>query len=237
MVGCTCSRISGGRNDHPEACGSDLAQRDILDALEWVLEHYPVDRERIYLTGISGGGFMTLVMSASYPERWTAASAWVPLSDLQTWYDFHAGDRYGEMTRQCVGGDPVNTPSADAELAKRSPLSQLGRAQNLALDISAGRFDGHNGAPIPVRHSLDAFNMIARAVGAQDVSELEIYQLSRRRAVLDKPQPSDQVVDESFGREIFLRRRAGKARVTIFEGAHEGIASATVAWFDAHPKR
>ena len=56
-----------GRNDNIEACGSEVAKRDVIDALDWVIEHYPVDESRIYLTGISGGGFMTLAMVASYP--------------------------------------------------------------------------------------------------------------------------------------------------------------------------
>lgn len=51
-----------GRNDHPEACGSEIAQQDILDAVEWVKANYPVDRRRIYLTGSSGGGHMTMMM-------------------------------------------------------------------------------------------------------------------------------------------------------------------------------
>ena len=45
-----------GRHNHPLGCGSQTAQQDILDALDWVREHYPVDRDRIYLTGMSGGG-------------------------------------------------------------------------------------------------------------------------------------------------------------------------------------
>lgn len=223
-----------GRNDHVEACGSEVAKRDVIDALDWLIEHYPVDERRIYLTGISGGGFMTLAMAASYPERWAAASAWVPLADLRAWYDFHAGDRYGEMTRQCAGGDPAEDPAVGKELERRSPLHQLSRARGVALDISAGRFDGHDGAPIPVWHSLTAFNVIARAVGAPQVSEAEIAQLSRHEPRLDSPDRADKAADPSFGRDIFLRRHAGRARVTIFDGAHEGLASAAIAWFEAH---
>ena len=224
-----------GRNDDIEACGSEVAKRDVIDALEWVIEHYPVDESRIYLTGVSGGGFMTLAMVASYPGRWTAASAWVPLSDLRAWYDFHARDQYGEMTRQCVGGDPARDPAVAREMEQRSPVHHLSRARDVALDNAAGRFDGHDGAPIPVRHSLRAFNVIAQTVGAAQISEAEIAQLSRHEPRLDNPKASDKVADPAFGRELFLRRRAGRARVTIFDGAHEGIASAAIAWFEAHP--
>ena len=224
-----------GRYDNVEACASDIAKRDVIDALDWVLDHYRVDRNRIYLTGMSGGGFMTLAMVVSFPDRWTAASAWVPMTDLRAWYDFHAGDQFGEMTRQCIGGNPATDPSAVAEMERRSPLGQLGQAKDLALDIAAGRFDGHVGSPVPVWHSLASFNAIAEALGEPQVTAQEIAELSRHEPRLDSPKESDLVTDLSFGREIFLRRRAGKARVTIFEGAHEQIASAAMAWFEAHP--
>jgi len=225
-----------GRNDHIEACASDIAQRDVIDALDWVIEHYPIDVDRVYLTGVSGGGFMTLAMVASYPTRWTAASAWVPLSDLRAWYDFHAGDAYGEMTRQCVGGDPAEDPMIADEMERRSPLYRLANAVEVPFDIAAGRFDGHDGAPIPVWHSLAAFNVIAEAAGEPTVSAQEIAELARHDPSLLNPSESDLVQDASFGRRILLRRYAAKARVTIFDGSHEGIASAAIAWFEAHPK-
>ena len=226
-----------GRNDHIEACASDVAQRDVIDALDWMIEHYPIDAERIYLTGVSGGGFMTLAMAASYPTRWTAASAWIPLSDLRAWYDFHAGDSYGEMTRQCVGGDPADDPEIGAEMERRSPLPRLANAVDLPLEIAAGGFDGHDGTPVPVWHSLAAFNVIAEAVGEPTITAQEMAELARHEPRLQNPTASDLVEDSSFGRRIFLRRYAGEARVTIFDGAHEGIPTAAIAWFEAHPKR
>lgn len=226
-----------GRNDKIEACASDIARQDVIDALDWVIQHYPIDRDRVYVTGVSGGGFMTLAMVASYPSRWTAASAWVPLSDLRAWYDFHAGDPYGEMTRQCVGGDPAQDGSVAAEMERRSPLHQLANASGVPLDIAAGRFDGHDGAPIPVWHSLAAFNVLAEAAGEPQVTAQEIAELTRHDPHLDHPTESDVVEDTSFGRAIYLRRHAGQARVTIFDGAHESIATAAIAWFEAHPGR
>jgi len=88
---------------------------------------------------------------------------------------------------------------------------------------------------VPIRHSIEAFNQIAKANGDAAVSEAEIEQLSRRDGRLQSPQDSDLGTDESFGRDHYLRRRSGKARLTIFEGGHEGIATATMAWFESHP--
>src|SRR5262245_4625447 len=82
-----------GRNDHPQACGSPAAQQDILDAVAWIRSHYEVDDRRIYLLGLSGGGYMTMLMAGRHPEPWAAASAWVGISDLRDWYMSHSGDR------------------------------------------------------------------------------------------------------------------------------------------------
>ena len=68
------------------------------------------------------------------------------------------------------------------------------------------------------------------------ITEQEMTQLGRRNGRLDKPRPSDQVEDSILGRKIYLRRMAGKSRVTIFEGGHEGIAAAAVNWLERHAK-
>ena len=76
------------------------------------------------------------------------------------------------------------------------------------------------------------FADIAQQLG---VSEEEILQLSRPDGRLDDPKPGDNVEDAAFGRTIYLRRTAGKARVTIFEGGHEGIAPAALDWLSRWP--
>lgn len=225
-----------GANDNPAACGSELAQQDILDAAIWAQSEYPVDSDRVYLTGGSGGGHMTLLMAARYPDAWTAASAWVPISDVAAWHRKHADGKYGEMMRACTGGAPGETALIDEEYRLRSPLTWLaGAAEKLPpLDIAAGIRDGHEGS-VPIRHSLEAFNAIAESLGEEGVSEAEIEQLSAGpEARLSAPQESDQVADPAVGRAIYLRRQAGSTRVTIFEGGHETIASGQVDWLARH---
>ena len=221
-----------GRNNTPEAMGSALAQQDILDALEWVRTAYPVDPSRVYLTGRSGGGHMTMLMCGRYPGVWTAAVAWVGISDLAAWHETHKAGNYGEMIRQSVGA-PGESQETDAELAARSPITHLSNAKDVALEIAAGRHDGHKGS-VPISHSLRAFNEIAKAIDVDTISEDEIEQMSRPDGHLDAPTDTDRVSDPAYGKEIFLRRTAGNARVTIFEGGHTGIATATVAWFQTH---
>ena len=221
-----------GRNNTSEAMGSELAQQDILDAAAWVREHYPVDENRIYLTGRSGGGHMTMLMCGRYPNVWTAAVAWVGISDLAAWHETHRDGNYGEMIRQSVGA-PGESVEVDAELAARSPITHLANARDVALHIAAGRHDGHTGS-VPISHSLNAYNVIARANGVDEITDEEINQMLRPDGHLDAPQETDLDRDDALGKEIFLRRRAGNAMVTIFEGGHTGIATATMAWFEGN---
>jgi len=225
-----------GRNDNPAACGSELAQQDILDAVEWAKKKYPIDARRVYLTGSSGGGHMTMLMVGRYPDVWAAASAWVGISDLAAWHKKHAGSTYGDMMEAACGGAPGSSGAVDEQYRKRSPLTYLRRAGGVPLDIAAGVHDGYTGS-VPIRHSLEAFNLIATAAHAKPISEEEIQQISRPDGRLVKPLPRDQPDDSSFGRELHLRRTAGKSRVTIFEGGHEGIATAAIVWLARHRKQ
>lgn len=224
-----------GPNLRPEACGSVKAQQDILDAIAWMAAHYPVDRRRIYLTGASGGGHMTMLMAARHPEIWAAASAWVGISDLAAWGRLHQGDCYGEMMRACCGGAPGDSAAVDDEYRQRSPLTHMRGARNVPLDLAAGVHDGHQGS-VPVWHTLAAFNEVAKAKGAKPVTEAEIAQISRPQGRLEKPQAGDELFDPIFGRQIYLRRTAGPCRVSIFEGGHECIAEAAIEWLARHAK-
>jgi acetyl esterase/lipase len=222
-----------GPNKTPEACGSLLAQQDILDAVDWAIATFPIDTRRIYLTGVSGGGHMAMLMAGRYPERWTAVSAWVGISDWAAWHERHAKGNYGAMLRASLGGAPGDSAEIDEQYRLRSPQTWLHRAAGLPLDIAAGIHDGHTGS-VPVRQTLDAFNVVARAGGFAAVAEDEIERLSDPAGRLEAPKPSDIDPDEAYGRAIYLRRHAGPARVTIFEGGHEGLARPAIAWLGQH---
>lgn len=75
------------------------AARAALAALDTLLEELPVDRDRVYLTGISMGGYGTWDLAARFPERWAAAAPVCGgglvetarrLKDLPLWA-FHGG--------------------------------------------------------------------------------------------------------------------------------------------------
>ena len=213
-----------GRNDRPEACGSPLAQQDILDAVAWVKSRYPVDERRVYLLGLSGGGFMTMLMAGRYPQLWAAGSAWVGISDLEAWYAEHPGDNYGAMMRSCYGGAPGDGERVAAVYRERSPLTYLRPGLGIPLDLAAGRDD----PTVSMEHTLRAFRALAPGV-------LPEGETAALRAGGEKgPESGDAPRDPLIDRRIFLRRTAGDVRVTIFDGAHEWFPSAAVEWLARH---
>lgn len=211
-----------GKNDHPQACGSPVAQQDILDAVAWTRRHYAVDDRRTYVLGLSGGGYMTMLMAARHPEPWAAASAWVGISDLRAWYHEHRDDQYGEMMRGCFGGSPDTNDSTTAEYRTRSPLTHFGPGNRVPMDLAAGRFD----SVVSVSHTLRAFQALAPDV----VTDADIEALVRPGPGLPRPLDSDTAADPLLGRRIFVRRVAGASRVTIFDGGHEWMPRAAIRW-------
>lgn len=225
-----------GINKQPQACGSKFARQDVVDAVDFVASRYQVDPERIYVAGSSGGGHMAMLMASYFPRRFSAVSAWVGISDLAEWYRFHAPDgkedRYAQMTVDCLGGPPSSDGKDDSAVAaayrERSPLFHLQHATGLPIDIAAGVQDGHTGS-VPIAHSLRAFNVLAQAGGHATIAEAEMQQLWNNGR-LSQPQSTDEQPDPSYGRQLFLRRQAGAARVTLFDGGHEGLPAAACEW-------
>ncbi len=220
-----------GSNQQPEACGSNLAQQDILDALDNTLREYSLDPHRVFLSGTSGGGHMAMLMAGLYPGRWLAVCSWVGISDLSSWHRKHKGSRYGDMIEKCCGGPPGKTSAVDKQYKDRSPINFIASANNLPIAIFAGIHDGHRGS-VPIRHSLNAFNQICIRNGDPVISEKEIQELSSRNGRLKKPQSMDEGYDAAIQRDFYLQRNSRNARVLIFEGGHEEIASGTIHWFE-----
>ncbi len=221
-----------GVNDKPQACGSHLARQDVLDAMDYVLANYNVDTSRIYLAGSSGGGHMSMLMSGYHPDRFSAVSAWVGISDLADWYRFHARtgipQRYARMIAASCGGAPGTSTEVDAQYRERSPIYHIHNAVGLPLDINSGVYDGKTGS-VPILQSLRAFNAVARAGDHTEIPE-DVMEKLWATGRLANPQPSDLEPDPTHERKIHLRRHAGQARVTIFEGGHESFPFAACSW-------
>ena len=153
-----------GSNNKPQATGSELVIGDVLSAIDYAKANARVDESRIYAVGWSGGGYLGLLLAGRAPQIWAGVSAWVPISDLNAWYEQSGrlGTKYVREIAASCGGNPVAPGAAADECRKRSPLTYVDGAHGIAIDINHGIRDGHSaGDPVPVSQSLIAFNLLA----------------------------------------------------------------------------
>lgn len=59
----------------PQNPGGAWNPRKLNDLLEWMKAHYPVDTTRVYVLGMSLGGYGTLDFVGTYPQKVAAAMA------------------------------------------------------------------------------------------------------------------------------------------------------------------
>ena len=218
-----------GSNRNPQATGSELAVQDVLDAVAYAKEHANVDEKQVFLVGTSGGGYMSLLMAGRAPRVWAGISAWVPISDLTTWHAENkaSGRKYARDIELSCGGPPGKSGEVDAQYRRRSPLTHLPKAKGIVpLDINAGIFDGHKGS-VPISHSLLAFNAVAKKPDLLSKGQIsEFVRTAKVPTELIQP-----IKDASYGKKKPLfRRTSGNVRVTIFDGGHEMVWSALIAW-------
>jgi len=222
-----------GPNNNPQATGSLAATSDILDAVAYAVAGSAVDTTRVYLLGTSGGGHMALLTAGRTPHLWAGVSAWVPITDLERWY----GEcrrrqlKYADEIAASCGGPPDRSEQIRSCYEQRSPVSVLADAAGLAVEICAGIHDGHTGS-VPVGHTLRGFNILASANGHEEklLTSRQIDWFEREQSV-PVELAGEREDDPAYGEKVVLfSRNAGPARVTIFEGGHEGIARAAVGW-------
>lgn len=218
-----------GPNKRPEATGSDLVVSDIVSTVNYAKKNSNIDNSQVYLVGTSGGGHAALLMAGRHPEIWAGVSAWVPISDLKAWYkECKKSNRkyFRDIAASCAGAPGLNK-KVNQEYIKRSPLTYLKNAKGLNLHINAGIQDGHKGS-VPISHSLLAFNEVAEA---KDRISKEDIQYFVEKAKVPTALKS-KIEDASYGkRHPLFRRASGNATVTVFNGGHELVPTAAIAWF------
>ena len=215
-----------GPNWTPAACGSDLAVRDIVDAVAYAKAHAPVDEKRVYLIGASGGGMMALLMAARAPELWAGVYAGCPISDLARWHGDSRRLRtayWKHLEKACGGAPDVRRD----EYARRSPLTYITAAKKVPLQIATGIHDGHTGS-VPIGHAIRAFNALAEKEAV--VSEADIAFMERQEKVPDALRFTGRDPFFSEKMRIHLRRTSGSVRLTVFEGGHAGNFAAGIDW-------
>ncbi|MFC1692789.1 alpha/beta hydrolase family protein [Candidatus Latescibacterota bacterium] len=228
-----------GRNNRPEACGSEAALTDILDAVQWAKSVFTIDPRRVFLAGASGGGHMALNAAGHAPSVWTAVSVWSPISDCARWHreTIERGLLYASDLEKACGGAPGTSRDIDSEYAKRSPLTSLWRAHIIPIDINNGIHDGHTGlggeGSVPVGHSIRAYNELVTATGKSKkmISEDVIDYIEREEHIPEKYHTGN-CADSTFSRRIYLRRTSGLTRLTLFDGGNEILYDEAFRWFD-----
>ncbi len=214
-----------GPNWTPEACGSDLVVSDLEDIVHYMKKHYPVDENRIYLVGGSGGGHASLLMAGRKPELWSAVSSWCPISDLGAWYDQTSRKKadpahrsYDNHIYEACGGDPRTNTEASEQARYRSPLTWLKQAKGrVIIDIGTGIHDGHSGS-VPISHAILAYNEISEA--EDRICQEDIDYMTETEKIPVHLQ--FQGTDPAYGsHKVLLRKTSGMVRLTIFEGGHD----------------
>ena len=126
----------GSNPDFPGALGAssppnaDFTVRRVLYELDWAAATYPVDPDRILVSGLSMGGAAAISLAYRYPARFAAAAALVPkfdwgCQDNGCWSAADTGDLlWGPLALDLACSEGVSTyDRLDAGfLATRSPL-------------------------------------------------------------------------------------------------------------------
>lgn len=155
----------GPNSRNLKAMGSKYAVQDIIDAVDYMVKNYPIDRNRIYIAGASGGGHMALLMAGKHPEIWAAVSAWCGISDLAKWYAQNPA--YAMKIKSCIGAAPGSSSETDREYMERSPLYHIKSAANVPLQI----FHGTKDKVIPVEQA-DEIVALMRENGFKELEYL-----------------------------------------------------------------
>jgi predicted esterase len=223
-----------GEFENQDATASEKAVQDVLDALDHAKAHAPVDDSRIYLAGFSGGAMMSLIMVGRYPEKFTAALAWVPVYDLNDWYDslaqgeLHYKDHYMSDIEASCGGNPASDERAKAECRKRSPSAYLrnARGKGVKIFISGGIEDPF----VPTSHAIRAFNDLAREEDAIAEADYRFIDESETLPARLQGQGQKDRLFEEAGLPIIFSRTSGGATLILFDGGHDIAYNAGFAW-------
>ena len=130
-----------------QACGSELAKQDIIDAIEYCIAEGCVDQDNVFLLGASGGGHMAMLMAGFRPDYFKAIGAFVGITDLRKWSEENM--RYHDHILACCGDD-------EEEMRKRSPITYIDTIATANIKIFHGKYDPR----VPVGHSIRIFNAI-----------------------------------------------------------------------------
>ncbi len=144
-----------------------LDGQDVMAGIDYVIENFPVDRDRIGHTGHSYGGFMTNWLITQYPDRLAAAVAGASISNWLSDY----GTADVAVTKETeFFGNPWTKESRD-RLLKQSPLIYAGNAKTPTLFVH-GELDNR----VPYEEGEQMYFALRRnGVPAKMIKYFEVY--------------------------------------------------------------
>lgn len=208
-----------GINNTKDACCSELALSDIDDAISYALSNGSVDRSKIFVIGVSGGGYATLSTFMKSKHDISKFSAWASISDLIAWYNesLIRQNRYSENILNCtesVGGLNESIAKNKSPIYWETPAEKLLKSK---LFIYAGIYDGIQGS-VPITHSINFYNKLLADLNVEDSSE---YVTDKEKLdLLEFRRPFGSFGTIS-GREICLIKESNNIKLNIFTGNHE----------------
>ncbi len=128
-----------------KTCGSIYAKQDIKDAIDHIVDTRTVDKDNIFLVGLSGGGHMAMLMAGYCPEYFKAIAPFVPISDIAVWKE-ECPEGYVKHIIACTNGD-------SGEMYDRSPVKYMDTIAKANMKIFHGKRDN----VVPVHQSIDFY--------------------------------------------------------------------------------
>lgn len=209
-----------GANNNPEACVSDLVLYDLDDAIDYALENFNCDTERIYIIGGSGGAYASIASLLKSKHNIKEYSVWNPISDIHAWY-------YQSKVRELKYADDIllSTGSLNGELnveeaLARSPLYwpvSAEKISNTTVKLYAGIYDGLLGA-VPFTHSINFYNKLLSDLECSDSS---MYVTEAEKALLMENAPMLKDFGMLGDRKILFQKKYKNIELLLFEGRHE----------------
>lgn len=204
-----------GPNNNPDACGSDIVIKDIDDAIDYAIKHGNVDKDKVFVLGVSGGGHAALMHFLKSEHKVNTYMAWVPITDLEDWYyeSLGRGNHYYKDILACTNSkDELNLKEAH----KRSPMYNKIPKEKLLhtkLKLYTGIHDGYTGE-VPITHTINFYNKLADEFGQEEVSQEDIiYLLEKRRG--------KNTVGKIGNKEVHFYKSFDNVKIVVFEGGHD----------------
>lgn len=108
----------------PQNPGGSWKPTKIMNILDWVSDNYNIDYDRVYVLGMSLGGYGTIDLAATYPDRIAAAMAFCGggtvkdlsgLNEVPLWIVHGTGDRAVSVTQSDKVVSKMRSAAEDGE--------------------------------------------------------------------------------------------------------------------------